>query len=44
MQESKETDPNQRLLFFSTFFLDRSQNNEFNRTSFIIFGAMNREI
>jgi hypothetical protein len=43
-QETKETEPRHMLLFCLIFFLDRSQNYESNGTSFIIFGAMNREI
>jgi hypothetical protein len=43
-QETKEIEAIQMLLFYLIFFLDRSQNYESNRTDFIIFGALNREI
>jgi hypothetical protein len=43
-QESMETVPKQRPPFCPIISLDRSQNYESNRTSFIIFGATNREI
>jgi hypothetical protein len=44
MQGLKKTIPKQRLLFWTIFFLDRSQNYESNGTGFIIFGASNREL
>jgi hypothetical protein len=44
IQETKETVPKQRPVFFPIFFLDRSQNYESNGTSFIIFGALNNEL
>jgi hypothetical protein len=43
-EETKETIPKQRPLFYPVFFLDRSQNYESNGTSLIIFGALNRKL
>jgi hypothetical protein len=44
IQESTEKVPKQRPLLCPIFFLDTSQNYESKGTSFIIFGALNREL
>jgi hypothetical protein len=44
IQELKEACPYQMLLFYLIFFLDRDWNFESNRFSFIIFGALYREM
>jgi hypothetical protein len=40
IQELKETEPRLVLLFYTIFFLDRSQNYESNGVGFKIFGAL----